>query len=141
MEQVATTFDQLAEIARDSGFGRVWHTDEGCNYSYGPPDSFFPLWISAHFDNCELFLYGRVRTYGLAGCRTDLHDWIGTVWAICCRLLDVSSVWIVDEGGYVSDHEFTVDFCYSASPQEVASRSRKIEKISNAFSTPASSLQ
>lgn len=105
--QVAA-YDELTNIARACGFGRTWSTPEGSHYCFGATDSdsLFPMWLSAHLDeDSEFFVYGRVRTYGLAGCRTDLHDWIGAVWAATCRVLQVSSPWIVDEGGFALDEE------------------------------------
>jgi hypothetical protein len=106
MEGNKSSFDQLQRIAGSYGFGHGWTSEAGHHFSYGCEHAIYPITISAEFKReDEFFVYGRVRTHGLAGCRTDLHDWIGSLWAICCRGLEVSSVWIVDEGGFALDEE------------------------------------
>ena len=103
---MTSVHDQLAVIARRFCFCNSWQIEGISQYSYGPSGSRFPFWICAQpEENGQIFLYGRVRTYNLAGCRTDLHDWIGALWAACCRVLNVSSVWVMDEGGFALDEE------------------------------------
>jgi hypothetical protein len=66
----------------------------------------FPFWIVADIQpSKDVRFYGRVRTYNLASCRTDLHDWIGTLWAACLRKLNVASTWLMDEEGFVCEEE------------------------------------
>jgi hypothetical protein len=106
MEETKSSFDELQRIAWPFGFKRGWTNEGGHHFSFGDENHHYPITINAqHKREDEFFVYGHVRTYGLAGCRTDLHDWIGSLWAICCRGLEISSVWIVDEGGFALDEE------------------------------------
>jgi hypothetical protein len=106
MEETKSFFDELQRIAWPFGFGHGWTNEAGHHFPFGDKNARFPITINLeHKRDDEFFVYGHIRTYGLAGCRTDLHDWIGSLWAICCRGLDLSSVWIIDEGGFALDEE------------------------------------
>jgi hypothetical protein len=106
MKEAKSSFDELQRIAWPFGFGHGWTNYAGHHFSFGGENARFPITINAEPKReDQFFVYGHVRTYGLAGCRTDLHDWIGSLWAICCRGLEISSVWIVDEGGFARDEE------------------------------------
>jgi hypothetical protein len=106
MERTKSSFDELQRIAWPYGFRQGWTNEAGHHFSFGDENARFPITINAEPKReDEFFIYGHVRTYGLASCRTDLHDWIGSLWAICCRGLEISSVWIVDEGGFARDEE------------------------------------
>ena len=95
---------ELQAIAQSCGFLTSWESDGGLSFSFGK--TAFPFWIVTQATGeDELILAGRVRTYGLAGCRTDLHDWIGALWTACLRVLKVSSAWVMDEEGFVSAKE------------------------------------
>src|SRR4051812_1964386 len=68
------------------------------NHAYLQFSDSFPMWIVVEFheeDDCA-FLYGVVRTSGLPGDRSDYHDLISSLWAICIRMLNVASVRMVD---------------------------------------------
>jgi hypothetical protein len=119
MEETKSFFDELQRIARPFGFGYGWTNEAGHHFAFGCEHARFPITINAeHKRDDEFFVYGHVRTYGLAGCRTDLHDWIGSLWAICCRGLEVSSVWIVDEGGFALDEEIYARIVVFSQPNQ-----------------------
>lgn len=106
MEETKSSFHELQRIAWPFGFGYGWTNEAGHHFAFGGENARFPITINAEPKrDGEFFVYGHVRTFGLAGCRTDLHDWIGSLWAICCRGLEICSVWIVDEGGFARDEE------------------------------------
>src|SRR5438034_1207671 len=119
MEELKSSFDELQRIARQFGFGYGWTSEAAYHFAFGDENARFPIHITAERkQDDEFFVYGYVRTFGLAGCRTDLHDWIGSLWAICCRGLETSSVWIVDEGGYVLDEEIYARIIVFSQPNQ-----------------------
>jgi hypothetical protein len=136
MEETRSSFDELQRIARLFGFGHGWTNEAGHHFAFGCEHNRFPITINAEpKGDDEFFIYGHVRTFGLAGCRTDLHDWIGTLWAICCRGLETSSVWIVDEGGYALDEEIYARILVFSQPDQsnyritMESDQRELERI------------
>lgn len=117
--ETKSLFDELQRIAQAFGFGYGWTSEGGLHFAFGCEHSRFPIHITAeHKQEDEFFVYGYVRTFGLAGCRTDLHDWIGSLWAICCRGLETSSVWIVDEGGFGLDEEIYARIIVFSQPDQ-----------------------
>jgi hypothetical protein len=123
MEETKSSFDELQRIAWPFGFRRGWTNEGGHHFSFGDENYRYPITISAqHKGEDEFFVYGHVRTYGLAGCRTDLHDWIGSLWAICCRGLEISSAWIMDEGGFALDEEIYARIVVFSQPSQSSYR-------------------
>jgi hypothetical protein len=112
MDTVSSQLDALARMFR---FCRTGESEAGIQYSY--PGGPFPFWIVARFhENDQLSLYGRVRIYNLAGCRTDLHDWVGGIWAACLRFFGVASAWVIDELGFLNDDEISGRFLVFEQP-------------------------
>jgi hypothetical protein len=118
MEETKSSFDELQRIAWPFGFRHGWTNEAGHHFAFGCEDHRFPITINAEPKReDEFFVYGHVRTYGLAGCRTDLHDWMGSLWAICCRGLGISSAWIVDEAGYAIEEIYARIIVFSQPDQ------------------------
>ena len=63
---------------------------------YFAPD--FPMWVRIHFDPDarSAWLFGIVRTHGLAGDRSDYHDLISLLWSGYLRSRNDASVRLID---------------------------------------------
>ena len=73
-------------------------------YRYGSPQLIiefspnFPMWVRIDVDSDAgiAVLAGVVRTYGLAGDRSDYHDLISLLWAAELRSYNEASVRLID---------------------------------------------